>query len=65
MSPVLMVLLVGASIHTEFWEPIIDHPKKLWAVALLIGILGLIFVYPSAQELQERLDRPKSRKYEE
>jgi hypothetical protein len=59
ISLVLMVFLVGASIRTEFWVPISDHPRKVQAVALLVGLLAYIFLFPTAGELRELKDRGK------
>ena len=58
---VLTVIIYGASVHTEFWEPISDHPRKLRAIALLIMCVAVIFVPPPNQR-KERTDRSNSQR---
>jgi hypothetical protein len=50
ISLVLMVCLFLASIRTELWEPISDHPRKVQGLALLIGLLFYVFVLPTRDE---------------
>ena len=59
---VLTVAIVGASVHTEFWEPISD-PRKLRALALLIMSLAVIFV-PPPEGRRERRDRTEPKRTE-
>jgi hypothetical protein len=58
ISLALMLFLMLGSIRTELWAPISDHPRKVQALALLVGLLAYIFFLPTADELRDRAKAP-------
>lgn len=58
ISLALMLFLFFASIRTELWAPISDHPRKVQGLALLVGLLAYIFFLPTADELRDRAKPP-------
>jgi len=61
ISLALMLFLLCASIRTELWAPISDHPRKVQGLALLVGLLAYIFFSPRPGSLRSGAIEPNRR----